>query len=136
MKNETILKLMSGLFAVLVLALVFQLPAVLEAEESAPENDDVELIEMRSVESQWDFDPGQIEVAAGTTVQIELYNEDDFTHGFAIDELGIDEELPGEEMTTITFTADQPGEFTYYCSLPCGEGHDEHEGTLIVRGNE
>ena len=53
-------------------------------------------------------------------------------HGFKINEFNIDEKLnPGEEVT-VTFVADKTGVFTFFCNVPCGEGHKEMKGTLIV----
>ena len=55
------------------------------------------------------------------------------THGFAIPGLSIDLKpiAAGEEKTT-EFTADQSGDFDFYCNIPCGEGHSTMKGKLNV----
>lgn len=56
----------------------------------------------------------------------------DVTHGFALDEFGINKVTPPDEVTTIKFTATKEGVFTFYCNVFCGTGHPKHQGTLIV----
>lgn len=76
------------------------------------------------------FDLGQAEytVNAGEEVTITLKNEEGM-HGIAIDELDVSIEGNGEA----TFTPDEPGEYTIYCNIPCGQGHADMISTLIVQ---
>ena len=59
-------------------------------------------------------------------------NSLDVPHGFAIDELGIKQDIEFGKPTTVEFTATRKGTFRFYCSLFCGTGHKEMEGQLIV----
>lgn len=96
-------------------------------------SDEVIEIDMRVVEGQWQFEPDEISVPAGSTVAMSVVNEDPFAHGFAINELGLDQRLSGGQTTEFTFVADlEPGEYEFYCSIFCGAGHFGQRGTLVV----
>ena len=89
-------------------------------------------LEMRVVKNRWQWDPDTIVVPHGALVTLEIENEDDFAHGFAINEFGVDRRLPGGERTVVQFVADQEGEFEFFCSVYCGVGHYDQNGTLVV----
>lgn len=80
--------------------------------------------------TSFEFDPATIDVDAGEDIAIVL-TSDDILHDFTIDEL--DAHVTSEAGETVEggFTADRPGTYTYYCSVP---GHREAgmEGTLTV----
>ena len=81
------------------------------------------------------FYPQTITVLKGDMVKIILRNnEDDMGHGFAIDAYGINQSVSAGQTVTIEFLADKPGVFTFYCTVPCGTGHSEMTGQLIVLG--
>jgi cytochrome c oxidase subunit 2 len=40
---------------------------------------------------------------------------------------------PGSSKT-VTFVADKAGTFKFFCNVPCGEGHREMTGQLVVNG--
>ncbi len=75
--------------------------------------------------SNWEFDQDSYTAEAGE-VTINLTNEEGH-HGIAID--GTDIEIEGEGSATAELEA---GEYTIYCTIPCGEGHDDMETTLVV----
>jgi|SRR3989344_4232760 len=89
-------------------------------------------IEMRILENQWKWEPEVIKVAAGDTVRLSVFNEDNYDHGFAIDVLGINRRIFPKRKTIVEFTASNKGKFNFYCSVPCGEGHYDQVGFLIV----
>lgn len=82
--------------------------------------------------SNWYFEPEEIRVSAGTRVKIILEGVSG-THAFALPELGVKSEAvkPGET-TTVEFNADKKGEFSFKCSVFCGEGHSGMLGKFIV----
>lgn len=80
---------------------------------------------------RFEFSPANITVKEGDTVKLTI-NSLDVPHGFAIDELGIKQDIEVGKPTTIEFIATQKGTFRFYCSLFCGSGHREMEGQLIV----
>ncbi|MFS0752823.1 hypothetical protein [Oceanobacillus sp. 1P07AA] len=50
-------------------------------------------------------------------------------HGLAIDDLDVRIDGGGDAV----FTPEKPGEYAIYCSIPCGEGHNDMVSTLIVQ---
>ena len=80
------------------------------------------------------FDPGTIVVQKGDRVHLVLNNTDEMDHGFAIDAYGISQEVHSQSTITIDFVADKAGVFTFYCTFPCGPGHPQMIGQLIVLG--
>ena len=58
----------------------------------------------------------------------------DVTHGFSLPDFSINSRLNPGQTTTVEFTADKTGTFTFFCSVQCGEGHSNMKGTLIVNG--
>ncbi len=84
---------------------------------------------------QWRFSYCNITVYEGQTVTVTLQSTD-VPHGFAIDgypEIGsvfISPQAPSK----ITFSANKLGEFVYFCTVFCGEGHPLHKGSLTVQG--
>ncbi len=88
------------------------------------------------------FDPDTLEVRAGQPVALTLINKDGITpHTFILKNaaagLDIDTGVSAGSTTTIEFTAEIPGTYTFYCSkkLPFMKSHRARgmEGTLIVR---
>lgn len=76
------------------------------------------------------FDPDVIMVGAGEEVAIVLTSVD-MLHDFTIQELGAHVAASPGAPATGGFTAAQPGQYAFYCSVP---GHREAgmEGTLLV----
>ena len=72
----------------------------------------------------------EITVKKGDAVKIEV-TVTKGNHDFNIDEYNIHQETPLEKPTVIQFTADKPGTFIYYCSMP-GHRENGHWGTLTV----
>lgn len=89
-------------------------------------------IHMRILQNQWKWEPDTITVKPGDRVKLHIYNEDTYDHGFAIDVFGVNRRLFPQTTTVIEFTPTLTGKFNFYCSVPCGEGHYDQIGTLIV----
>jgi len=83
--------------------------------------------ELNITASNFEFDQDEYTVAAGEEVSVSLANEEGM-HGIAVDEFDVNIEGEGEA----TFTPEEPGEYTIYCSVPCGEGHADMQSTLVV----
>jgi heme/copper-type cytochrome/quinol oxidase subunit 2 len=87
------------------------------------------VIEVQCRKSQ--YTPDVIRVKKGEAVTL-LISSVDVTHGFAIDEFGIAEEVVPGRPAKVAFTPDKTGEFFYYCVVRCGKKHKQMRGKLIV----
>jgi len=74
---------------------------------------------------QFGYDPDVIKVKKGERVRINIDNSD-VLHGIRVPDLG----LRGDY--SLEFTADKQGEFAWYCTNMCGQGHMGMKGKLIV----
>lgn len=107
-----------------------------DAEEPATEpaeGDEVSVeptgnvVEVTVNASNFEFDVKEINAKVGDTVKLTVVNAAG-GHGIAFS--GIDATANGGE--TIEFVVTEEGEFQYFCSVPCGVGHDKMTGTLTV----
>jgi heme/copper-type cytochrome/quinol oxidase subunit 2 len=98
-------------------------------------------INVISEKDTWRFEPSEIEVNQGDRVILIVKNEDTYDHGLAIDAFGVSQRMLANSTTRIEFVATQPGEYPYYCSVPCGSGivdgvergHFDQTGVLKVK---
>ncbi|MGX4670668.1 cytochrome C oxidase subunit II [Cerasibacillus sp. JNUCC 74] len=74
------------------------------------------------------FDKPEYVVNAGEEITISLTNEEG-QHGIGINEFDVNIQGNGK----VTFTPNEPGEYTIYCNVPCGEGHADMKSTLTVQ---
>ena len=93
-------------------------------------------IHMRIAKNTWKWEPDTIRVNPGDKLILHINNEDSYDHGFAIDVFGVNRRLFPHSTTTIEFTPSISGKFNFYCSVPCGQGHYDQIGTLIVGTGE
>jgi len=89
------------------------------------------VVEIDMTARQWNFNPATITVNEGDEVKLNIKSVD-VTHGFSISEFGVSERLTPGKTTTVEFTADKAGEYTFFCSVPCGRGHGGMNGKLVV----
>jgi len=89
------------------------------------------------------WEPNTIIVNQGDTVVLEITNPRKHAHTLSIPVFNVNSEMlePREGADTVTFVADTPGVFTFYCGLPynpdklyCDPDHSMMTGTLIVLG--
>jgi len=89
-------------------------------------------IDMRVLKDEWLFEPSEIRVNPGDRIRLNIYNEDTYDHGFAIDVFGVNRRLFPKRTTVIEFNASLRGKINFYCSVPCGDGHYDQRGAIIV----
>lgn len=80
---------------------------------------------------QWSFSPTTITVKKGDRVRLSITSVD-VRHGFALPTFDISETLQPGQTTTVEFSADQAGSFSFFCNVFCGDGHGAMTGTLVV----
>ena len=102
---------------------------ILSTEEVIEEKPAVK--EFRLEAFQFGYEPSVIEVNKGDTVRI-IATSRDVSHGLALLDFGVNIVIKKGEETTVEFVADKSGEFTFYCSVPCGSGHGTMKGKLVV----
>lgn len=103
-------------------------PSAVLAQEQAPNRR-----EFTIVARDYQFTPNRIEVSQDDLVRIHLQS-DEVPHSFAIDAYRIAKRVAGGQSITFEFRADQPGTFTFYCSLTSDERCQNMKGTLVVVG--
>jgi len=80
--------------------------------------------------------PEIIEVEEGDEVTIHFTNlerAEDQTHGFTISKYGVNGSWEPGKTASVSFKADVPGVFPYYCTEFCSALHLEMEGYLLVK---
>ena len=90
--------------------------------------------EFRITAKQWSFSPSSIKVNPGEEVRFIVTSSDVF-HGFAINELNINESVAGGQTTIadVVVPANMTaGVYTMYCSIFCGLGHPYFKGEVTV----
>ena len=77
------------------------------------------------------FEQAALHASVGEMVALRFENPHAAPHAFRIDELGVDMAIAPGEQSLILFKPEQPGSYTFYCSVP---GHREAGmiGKLVV----
>ncbi|GAB3059984.1 cupredoxin domain-containing protein [Virgibacillus ainsalahensis] len=97
------------------------------AKDTGASNDEAANNEVNVIATNFDLGEDEYIVNAGEEVTLTLVNEEG-NHGISIDALDVDLQGEGE----VTFTPEEPGEYTIYCNIFCGEGHEDMTATLVV----
>jgi|TARA_B100002003_G_C13858520_1_gene420426 cytochrome c oxidase subunit 2 len=93
---------------------------------------DKDIVEIEMSVYQWKYSYCTITVYKNQKVIISIQSLD-VPHGIAIEDLQINSFISPNNISKIEFIATESGEFTYYCTVFCGEGHAFHKGTIIVK---
>ena len=87
--------------------------------------------EFSMIAKKFEFVPRTITVNKGDTVKLSIKSED-VNHGFAISEFNVKKDIPAGQEVSVEFVADKSGSFPFRCSVYCGSGHSDMDGTLVV----
>lgn len=82
--------------------------------------------EIKISAKRWEYSPEIIEVKKGEKIKLTIDNIDT-THGIIIPDL----DISGND--EVIFSADEPGEYEFYCNTYCGGGHKDMAGTIIIK---
>lgn len=110
-------------------------------ENVQQDNQQVKEFTVTAKKNEWRFSPDTIEVNNNEKVLITVVNEDDYDHGFSIDDFGVRGKVPANSSAKFEFTANKIGDFKFYCSVACGvgevngvkRGHFDMVGKIVVR---
>ncbi len=79
----------------------------------------------------WQFTPNAVSAKQGEKVTLELTGVSG-THGFSVPELGINVTVIEGQTVTVELPTDKTGTYELFCSIPCGEGHKDMKGTVVI----
>ena len=79
----------------------------------------------------WAFTPSSIRVKKGDSVTLRFVGTTG-SHGVKIPALGIDVTINPDQKVEVVLPTDTTGTFPFACTVPCGSGHSEMKGMIIV----
>ncbi|HEY8204929.1 MAG TPA: cupredoxin domain-containing protein, partial [Pyrinomonadaceae bacterium] len=88
-------------------------------------------VEIHITARRFEFDPRTITLQKGQPAKL-IITSADVAHGFAIDEFNINVRVEAKQTQTVEFTPDRSGHFRLYCTVYCGEDHENMNGELVV----
>lgn len=80
----------------------------------------------------FNFNPGDIEVPAGSTVHFTMTSKD-VIHGFQVAGTNLNAMVMPGHIQKISQTFDEPGEYLVLCNEYCGTGHQMMSTTITVK---
>jgi cytochrome c oxidase subunit 2 len=80
---------------------------------------------------KFEFSPDSITLKKGEPVVFEISSEDR-RHGFSLHAFGVRSDVLPGKVSSIRFTPDKTGKFTFSCDVFCGDGHEDMAGTVVV----
>jgi cytochrome c oxidase subunit 2 len=83
------------------------------------------------VAKKFEFVPGEIRVGRGEAVALR-FTAPEVPRGFNLADFNLRADIVPGRVTTVQFTADKAGTFTFLCDVFCGSGHEDMSGTLVV----
>jgi cytochrome c oxidase subunit 2 len=86
---------------------------------------------IKVVMKKYSFDPPEIHVKSGQTIELELTTAD-VQHGLDIPDLSIKQAVQPGQTATVRFKAPAKGEYKIVCGVICGPHHDDMAGKLVV----
>lgn len=107
--------------------------AVMPGSEGVVRDGNKVTVNMTSVRSH--LTPDNVELKVGDEVTWHITNielAEDATHGFALPGANVNLSIEPGEATTISFVADKPGVYPFYCTEFCSALHLEMMGYLLV----
>lgn len=87
------------------------------------------IIEIKA--DNWSFSPSSITVQQGQSIVLRISGING-VHGFAVPTLGINQSIAPGQSLNITLPTDVAGIFDFYCNIPCGTGHSDMRGQIII----
>ncbi len=113
-------------------AIVENIPATSDTTSSGTTPTTSPLKEIHIQAFNFGFTQDPVTIKKGDHVKL-IFTSTEGTHGVRIPDLGLSTKAfsAGEEQV-LEFTATNAGTFNYFCNVPCGKGHREMQGKLVV----
>ncbi len=100
-------------------------------EQAKVEQLDAKTYRIFAVASMWRFEPAEIQIPAGSTVDLFLVSKD-VVHGFHIYEKNVNMMAIYGALNKTTVTFEKPGIYDIVCHEYCGIGHHFMKGQITV----
>ena len=79
----------------------------------------------------WQWDPNEIRIPAGSTLKVYLTSAD-VQHGYRVIGTNINVMVVPGQISLVSHTFEEPGEYLVICQEYCGIGHPQMSGKIIV----
>jgi cytochrome c oxidase subunit II len=79
----------------------------------------------------WTFSPSVIRIKKGETVSLQLKGEEG-VHGIMVPGLNINQKIDLGQTVTVAVATDVAGTYDFFCNVPCGPGHKQMKGQIII----
>lgn len=86
---------------------------------------------IKVVAKKFDYTPNIIKLKMGEAVMLELTTLD-VVMGFNAPDFGVRADIIPGKVTKVRLQAQKAGQFTFFCDIFCGSGHEEMNGTIVV----
>jgi cytochrome c oxidase subunit 2 len=86
---------------------------------------------IKMVAKKFVFVPNTIKVKKGEAIAIQLTSPE-VPMGFNLPDFNARGDIVPGKTSTVRFTADKVGTFTFVCDVFCGDGHENMQGTVVV----
>ena len=104
------------------------------SSDTSSEDTSVDLTNARVIEmtsTDWSFSPSTITAKKGEVIVVRLTNNQGI-HSFGSKELGFNVSINPGETKDIVIPTDKEGTFSFRCLIPCGPGHRDMVGTIVI----
>ena len=86
---------------------------------------------IKVVAKKFDYTPNIIKLKKGEAVMLELTTLD-VVMGFNAPDFGVRADIIPGKVAQVRLQPQKTGQFTFFCDIFCGSGHEEMNGTIMV----
>lgn len=98
-------------------------------DDNMPSRAEQNIVDIQA--TNWEFSPSTVTLKKGENSVIRLKGIAG-THGFMVSGLGINAAVSEGETVNVPISTDKAGAYPFRCSIPCGEGHSDMTGVIII----